>query len=302
MSAPVFPAGGSLFEPGEEIIWWMRPTSGGSHRGYLIRRFARSLTAFGIAGVALVLTFAVALPLLGRIHRDVSLWVLPLLVAAGLVIAAGVLLTAVGLLRLLIPEPACPPPPRVVADLLYVVTDRRLLVLRASRGSGRAYEPNDLAPTGAAEPTYRVDRVRPGVGNVLVGVPGPAGWIPRISLWLVPDPDRVVDRLRSWTGTGRPADDTASDVAGRAAADPPAPAAEDPHPAAVVEPTHPAAAVGTTRAAAEESSATSGSEERVVGRPPRRWADLDAKPDGPPRQRDADRAVSGGTRRAWRNR
>lgn len=199
MSAPVHPIDGSLFESGEQILWWLRPAGSDSRRVYVLQRFTRALVAFAVAAVALALTFTVALPLLRLIPRDVTMMALPLLAGTGVVTAAGVLLAVVGLLALLVPEPACPPPPRVVADLLYVITDRRLLVVRASRGKGRAYQPDDLAPDGATPPTYRIDEVAPGIGNVLVGVPGPAGWIPRMSLWRVPEPDLVADRLRAWT-------------------------------------------------------------------------------------------------------
>jgi hypothetical protein len=199
VSAPVYPIDGSPFESGEQILWWLRPAGSDSRRGYLLQRFTRALVAFTVAAVALALTFTVALPLLRLIPRDLSMGALALLAGTGVVTAAGVLLAVVGLLSLLVPEPACPPRPRVVADLLYVITDRRVLVMRASRGSGRAYQPDDLAPAGAAPPTYRIDEVAPGVGNVLIGVPGPAGWIPRMALWRVPEPDLVVDRLRAWT-------------------------------------------------------------------------------------------------------
>ena len=194
---PLRAVDGALFEPGEQILWWLRPARGGSRRRYLERRFARAVGALLIAVATLTLA-AFALPLLRSIRFDVTVPVLPLLAGAAVLTAAGVLLIATGLLALLIPEPACPPRPRVVADLLYVMTDRRVLVIRTSRGSGRAYEPTDLAPEDAAPPTYRIDEVRPGVGNILVGVPGPAGWIPRMTLWQVPDPTKVATRLRDW--------------------------------------------------------------------------------------------------------
>ncbi|GAA3511248.1 hypothetical protein [Actinocatenispora rupis] len=208
MSAPVRPADGTLFQPDEEIQWWLRPSSGGSRRGYLARRFTRPVVALLVAGVATAVTFWVVLPMLSDVRSDVTAWLMPVLLVAGLVAAGAILLLVVGLLALLIPEPACPPPPRVVADLLYVITDRRVLVVRASRGSGRAYGPDDLAPTDQAPSTYRIEEVRPGVGNILVGVPGPGGWIPRMSLWGVPDPTEVVARLQSWAGRpdGQPAD------------------------------------------------------------------------------------------------
>lgn len=208
MSAPVRPADGVLFQPDEEIQWWLRPSSGGSRRGYLRRRFTRPVVALVVAGFAAALTFWVVLPLLSGVRSDVTPWLMPLLLGTSVVAAGAVLLLAVGLLALLIPEPACPPPPRVVADLLYVITDRRVLVVRASRGSGRAYEPGDLAPSDQAPSTYRIEEVRPGVGNILVGVPGPAGWIPRMSLWGVPEPTEVVARLQSWAGEApaQPAD------------------------------------------------------------------------------------------------
>ncbi|MGA8116089.1 MAG: hypothetical protein WCA46_20715 [Actinocatenispora sp.] len=202
MSAPVSPAEGRLFEPDERILWWLRPRADGSRRSYLVRRFTRSVLAFSVAALATLVTVLVVLPLLRSVQLDVTTWMFPLLVLASLVVSAGVLLTVVGLLSLLIPEPACPPSPRVVADLLYVFTNRRLLVVRASRGSGRAYQPDDLAPDGQVPPTYRIDEVRPGVGNILVGVPGPTGWVPRISLWNVPNPSRVVAQLQSWASPG----------------------------------------------------------------------------------------------------
>ena len=207
MSAPVHPADGELFQPGEEILWWLRPTDGGSRGGYLIRRFSRALAAFAIAGVATMLTFVVVLPLLSAVRPDVTTWLLPLLAGAALVVAGGVLLLAVGVLALLVPEPACPPPPRVVSDLMYVITDRRLLVVRASRGSGREYRPDDLAPAGQLPPVYRIDEVGPDVGNILIGAQSPAGWIPRMSLWSVSRPAEVVARLQEWAGgSARPAD------------------------------------------------------------------------------------------------
>ncbi|GIL31430.1 hypothetical protein NUM_66840 [Actinocatenispora comari] len=207
MSAPVRPADGQLFQPGEEILWWLRPTEAGSRGGYLVRRFSRAVAAFATAGVASVLTFGVVLPLLSSVRPDVTAWLLPLLAGAALVVAGGVLLLAVGVLALLVPEPACPPPPRVVSDLLYVITDRRLLVVRTSRGSGREYRPDDLAPTGQVPPTYRIDEVEPGVGNILIGAQSPSGWIPRMSLWSVPEPAKVVARIQEWAGgTVQPAD------------------------------------------------------------------------------------------------
>jgi|GEM_PF-5834202 len=207
MSAPVRPADGELIQPGEEILWWSRPADAGSTRGYLVRRFSRAVAAFATAGVATALTFGVVLPLLSTVRPDITAWLLPLLAGAALVVAGGVLLLAVGVLALLVPEPACPPPPRVLSDLRYVFTDRRLLVVRASRGSGWAYGPDDLAPSGQLPPTFRIDEVGPGVGNILVGAQSPSGWIPRISLWSVPDPGRVADHLREWAGgAAQPAD------------------------------------------------------------------------------------------------
>jgi len=194
---PLRVADGGLFEPGERILWWLRPAEPGSRRRYLVRRFARSVGALLIAAATLALA-GLMLPLLTSIRIDVTIWVVPLLAAAAVATAAGVLLVVTGLLALLIPEPACPPPPHVVADLLYVFTDRRLLIVRTSRGSGRAYQPIDLVPKDADPPTYRIDEVHPGVGNVLVGVPGPAGWIPRMTLWQVPDPTGVAARVKDW--------------------------------------------------------------------------------------------------------
>lgn len=219
MSAPVHPANGSPFEPGEEILWWQRPISAGSRRGYLVRRFARPAIELGTAGLAALLTFGVLLPLLHHIRVEMAPWLLPLLVGAGLAASAWVLLTAMGVLALLMPEPHCPPPPRVVTDLLYVFTDRRLLVLRTSRGSGRAYERIDLVPVDATPPTYRIDEIEPGIGNILVGVPGPAGWVSRMSLWSMADPVSVAARLRDWVGdsqrdgqpTQNPAEQTLAD-------------------------------------------------------------------------------------------
>ncbi len=203
MSAPVHPADGFLFGPDEKILWWLRPRVAGTHRNYLVRRFTRAVLALSVAAVATLVTMLVILPILRSVRLDVTTWMLPFLMGAGLVVSAGVLLTVVGLLALLIPEPACPPSPRVVADMLYVITDRRVLVVRASRGSGRAYQPADLAPDDDQAPsTYRIDEVRPGVGNILVGVPGPAGWVPRMTLWNVPEPAEVVARLQQWSTGG----------------------------------------------------------------------------------------------------
>ncbi len=193
-----------MFGPDEKILWWLRPRAAGSRRHYLVRRFTRAVLAFSMAGLATLVTMLVILPILRSVRLDITTWMLPLLVGTGLVVSAGVLLTVVGLLALLIPEPACPPSPRVVADMLYVITDRRVLVVRASLGSGRAYQPADLAPDGDQAPsTYRIEEVRPGVGNILIGVPGPAGWVPRMTLWNVPEPAQVVARLQQWSAGGR---------------------------------------------------------------------------------------------------
>lgn len=200
MRTRVPPAGAGLLEPDERILWWLRARPDSSRRRYLLRRFSRPAGAFSVAGLATLVTFLVVMPLLHSIRLDLTAWMLPLLVGAGLVVSAGVLLTAVGLLSLLIPEPGCPPSPKVISDMLYVFTTRRLLVVRASRGSGHAYQPGDLAPDGQLPPTYRIDNISPGVGHILVGVQGPSGWTPRMCLWGVPDPARVVARIQTWAG------------------------------------------------------------------------------------------------------